>query len=96
MTRFTRLFMQRMIFFYYWLVPFGLVNVINIYHKMVNKLFKVMLERNMQAYVNNMLIKFTKKVGHTTNLRKHSSARRHKTFSSIRLRERLESSRGDS
>lgn len=44
-------------------MPFSLVNVGATYQRMVSKLFKGVLGRNMEAYVDEMLIKPTKSKG---------------------------------
>lgn len=41
-------------------MSFSLVNVGTMYQRMVNKLLKDMMGQNMEAYVNNMLLKSIK------------------------------------
>ena len=43
--------------FCYRVVPFGLRNVRATYQMLVNKVFANQLERNMEVYVNDMLVK---------------------------------------
>lgn len=38
-------------------MPFGLKNAEATYQRLVNKLFKAQLDRNMEAYVDDMLAK---------------------------------------
>ena len=44
-------------FFYYKMMLFGLKNAGATYQQLVNKIFKDQLGRNMEAYVNDMLLK---------------------------------------
>lgn len=48
---------------------FKLVNIGVTYQRMINKLFKDMLGRNMEAYINDMHVKYIKGEKHTTDLR---------------------------
>lgn len=57
---------------YYKGMPFRLINAEVTYQRMVNKLFKSMLSRNMEAYVDDTLIKYTKFELYVSDL--------HKTF----------------
>ena len=43
--------------YYYKVMPFGLKNVDATYQRLVNKVFTNQLDRNMKAYVDDMLIK---------------------------------------
>ena len=55
---------------YCWQVmPFGLKNAGATYQRMVNAMFKDQIGRNMEIYVDDMLIKTRKRTEHTTNLR---------------------------
>ena len=52
-------------------MPFRLKNAGSTYHSMVTKMFKKQLGRNMEAYIDNMVVK-SKAVGeHLFNLMKH-------------------------
>ena len=41
----------------YKVMPFGLKNASAIYQRMVNKIFKTQLDRNMKAYVDDIMVK---------------------------------------
>lgn len=56
--------------YHYTGIPVGLINVNAIYQRMVNKLFSGMVGVTMEAYVDDMLVKYVKGVDHTENLRK--------------------------
>lgn len=43
--------------FYYRVMLFGLKNAIAMYQMMVTKVFKGLIGRNMEAYIDNMLVK---------------------------------------
>ena len=43
--------------FYYKVMSFGLKNVGSTYQRMVTKMFKKQLERNMEAYIDDMMVK---------------------------------------
>ena len=43
--------------FYYKVMSFGLKNVGSTYQRMVTKMFKEHLERNMEAYIDDMMVK---------------------------------------
>ena len=43
--------------FYYKVMSFGLKNVGSTYQRMVTKMFKEQLERNMEAYIDDMMVK---------------------------------------
>lgn len=50
--------------YHYIVMPFGLINVGLTYQRMVNKLFTDIMEDTMEAYVNDMLMKFKVGVNH--------------------------------
>ncbi|GAA0159525.1 hypothetical protein LIER_16279 [Lithospermum erythrorhizon] len=55
---------------YYWRVmPFGLKIVGATYQKMVNSIFKEQIGRNMEIYVDDMLVKSKVRDDHPSNLR---------------------------
>ena len=49
-------------------MPFGLKNAGSTYQRMVAKMFKNQLRRNMEAYINDMLVKSKAIEDHLTNL----------------------------
>ncbi|GAA0171855.1 hypothetical protein LIER_25794 [Lithospermum erythrorhizon] len=56
--------------FYYWKVmPFGLKNVGATYQRMVNNILKEQIRRNMEIYVDDMLVKSRAMNDHPSNLR---------------------------
>ena len=50
-------FVTNCILYYYKLMSFGLKNVGAIYQRLVNKDFACQLDRSMEAYVDDMLVK---------------------------------------
>ena len=55
--------------FCYKVMPFGLKNAGATYHKLMNKIFAHQIGRNVQIYVDNMLVKSLHKDDHLDNLR---------------------------
>lgn len=49
-------------------MPFGLKNAKATYQRLVNKIFKDLLGKNMEAYVDNTLVKSTKAKNHIVDL----------------------------
>lgn len=43
--------------FYYRIMPFNLKNTEATYQRMVTKVFRVLIRRNMQAYMDDILVK---------------------------------------
>ena len=54
--------------YYYKVMPFGLKNVRATYQKLVNKTFSKQIGRNMEVYVDNMLIKSKEESTHLDDL----------------------------
>ena len=50
-------------------MPFGLKNAGPTYQRLVNKMFNKQIGRNMEVYVNDMLVKSTEKLAHLNNLK---------------------------
>ena len=50
-------------------MPFGLKNAGATYHKLMNKMFAQQIGRNVQVYVDNMLVKSRKEEDHLEDLR---------------------------
>jgi nucleotidyltransferase/DNA polymerase involved in DNA repair len=50
-------------------MPFGLKNAGATYQWLVNKMFKAQIGRNMEVYVDDMLVKSAESVGHNHDLR---------------------------
>ena len=54
--------------FYYKVMPFGLKNARAIYQRIMTKIFKDQIERNLEMYVGNMFIKSKSLGDHLTYL----------------------------
>ena len=52
----------------YKVIPFGLKNAGAMYQRLVNKMFQGQIGRNMEVYVDNMLVKSTKSRNHAYDL----------------------------
>ena len=52
----------------YKVMPFGLKNAGATYQRLVNKMFNKQIERNMEVYVDNMLVKSKEEPTHLDNL----------------------------
>lgn len=55
--------------FCYTRIPFGLKNTSAIYKKLVNKILKEQLERNIEAYVDDMMVKNILPSNHVKDLK---------------------------
>ena len=55
--------------YYYRVMPFGLKNARATYQRLVNQMFCRQIGRNMEVYVDNMLVKSKKAKQHLNNLR---------------------------
>ena len=53
----------------YKVMPFGLKNPGATYQRLVNKMFNKQISRNMEVYVDDMLVKSKEKLAHLDNLR---------------------------
>ena len=53
----------------YKVMPFGLKNAGVTYHRLVNKMFNKQIGRNMEVYVDDMLIKSKEELAHLDDLR---------------------------
>ena len=56
--------------YYYRLMPFGLKNEKTIYHNDVTTLFYVMMHRNVEVYVDDMIVKSQGRVDHLEALKR--------------------------
>ena len=56
--------------FHYKVMPFGLKNAGSTYQRMVTKMFKEQLERNMEAYIDDMVVKSKAMEDHLKDLAK--------------------------
>lgn len=66
--------------YYYTVIPLGIINKITTYQSMVNKLFAHVIGDTMDAYVDDILMKFKKSVDHEKELdRAFSWMRLHNT-----------------
>ena len=54
--------------YYYKIMPFGLKNVGATYQRLVNKMFSKQIKRNMEVYVDDMLVKSKEESTHLNNL----------------------------
>ena len=52
----------------YKVMTFGLKNVGVTYQRLVNKMFKEMIEKMMEVYIDDMLVKYLKVVDHVAHL----------------------------
>ena len=50
-------------------MPFGLKNVGAIYQRLVNKMFSKQIRRNMEVYVDDMLVKSKEELAHLDDLK---------------------------
>ena len=50
-------------------MPFGLKNAGATYQRLVNKMFNKQIERNMEVYVDDMLVKSKEEPTHLDNLK---------------------------
>jgi len=55
--------------YYYKMMPFGLKNVGATYQRLVNKMFRDQIGRNVKVYVDDMLVKSIRAAGHIEDLR---------------------------
>ena len=55
--------------YYYKVMPFGLKNVGATYQRLVNKMFSKQIGRNMEMYVDDMLVKSKEELAHLDNLK---------------------------
>src|SRR3954471_18519447 len=55
--------------YYYRVMPFGLKNAGATYQRLMNKLFKHQIGKNIEVYVDDMLVKSTKENDHVKDLR---------------------------
>ena len=53
----------------YKVMPFGLKNAGATYQRLVNKMFSKQIDRNMEVYVDDMLIKSKEELAHLDNLK---------------------------
>ena len=56
--------------YFYKVMPFGLKNIGATYQRMVDKVFAKQLSRNMEAYVDDMMVKSTSMTDHVDDLQK--------------------------
>ena len=54
--------------FCYNVMPFGLKNVGGTYQRLVTKMFRPLLEKTMEVYIDDMLVKSKERLNHTTHL----------------------------
>ena len=54
--------------FYYNVTPFGLKNVGATYQRLVTKMFKPLLGKTMEVYIDNMLVKSKERSDHTEHV----------------------------
>ena len=56
------------VLFCYNIMPFGLKNVRATYQRLVTKMFRPLLRKTMEVYINDMLVKSKERPDHTTHL----------------------------
>ena len=49
-------------------MPLGLKNAGAMYHRLVNKIFKEMIKKMMEVYIDNMLVKNLRATDHIAHL----------------------------
>ena len=54
--------------FYYNVMPFGLKNAGATYQRLVTKKFRLLLDKTMEVYIDDMLVKSKERLDHTTHL----------------------------
>ena len=54
--------------FCYNVMPFGLKNAKTTYQRLVTKMFRLLLEKTMEVYIDDMLVKSKERPDHTTHL----------------------------
>ena len=54
--------------FYYDVMPFGLKNVEATYQRLVTKMFRPLLGKTIEAYIDDMLVKSKERPDHATHL----------------------------
>ena len=54
--------------FYYNVMPFGLKNARATYQRLVTKIFRPLLRKTMEVYIDDMLVKFKERSDHVTHL----------------------------
>src|SRR4051812_13863400 len=55
--------------YFYKAMPFELRNTDATYQRLVNKMFKLQIDQSMEVYVDDMLVKSTKRDDHICNLK---------------------------
>ena len=56
--------------YHYWVMPFGLKNAGSMYQRMVTRMFEPQIGRNVEAYIDDMVIKSKQVTRHLTDLGK--------------------------
>ena len=54
--------------FCYKVMPFGLKNVGAIYQRMITKMFEPIMDKNIDAYIDDMVVKDKKEIDHVKDL----------------------------
>ena len=65
--------------FCYNVMPFGLKNAEATYQRLVTKMFRLLIGKTMEVYIDNMLLKSKECRDHTTHLHMHLSSSKHMT-----------------
>ena len=55
--------------YYYWVMPFGLKSAGATYQRLVNQMFKKQIGKNVEVYVDDMLVKSREEENHLDDLR---------------------------
>ena len=61
-------FITSHVLFCYKVMPFGLKNAGATYQRLVTKMFRLLLEKTMEVYINDMLVKSKERSNHTMHL----------------------------
>ena len=62
-------FITSQVLYYYKVMSFGLKNAEAMYQRLVNKMFSQQIGRNMEVYVDNMLVKSKEELTHLDDLK---------------------------
>ena len=55
--------------FHYWMMPFSLKNAGSTYQRMVTRMFELQIGRNVETYINDMVVKNKQVEEHLANLK---------------------------
>lgn len=55
-------------YYYYNVIPFGLKKVGTTYHRLMDAMFSHQIGKNLDVYVDDMIVKTTKRLNHVVDL----------------------------